>query len=126
MTEGQLLKQIQVGVIDSDIRMFRNNVAKGWIGDSSRLEDGSILIRNPRRLISGLCNGSSDLIGLCSKTITQEMVGQRIATFSALEIKMLNGRLSEQQRNFLEMVNNMGGVSGVARSVNEAKWILKG
>ncbi len=60
----------------SNVRMFRNNV--GMINGVQ----------------FGLCVGSSDLIGFKSMTITPEMVGQKIAVFTALEVKTEKGKVS--------------------------------
>ena len=72
----------------------------------------------------GLCKGSSDLIGLRSLEITPELVGQRIAQFVALEVKTPHGNVSPEQRAFLRLVEKLGGVAAVCRSVNEAEQVL--
>lgn len=73
----------------------------------------------------GVANpGGSDLIGFRSVVITPEMVGRRIAVFAALEIKTPTGRATEQQKKFLSMVSAMGGISGVARSEDDAAELL--
>ena len=71
----------------------------------------------------GLCKGSSDLIGFRSITITPDMVGQKIAVFSAIEVKD-KGKATVDQRNFINIINNAGGYAGVAKNVNDAKKIL--
>ena len=53
------------------------------------------------------------------------MVGQKIAIFTAIEVKSDTGKSSEAQKNFLQMVENFGGISGVARSVQEAQEIIR-
>ncbi len=125
MTESTLLKKIHVGVVDHEIRIFRNNVGKGWQGKSSFLDDGSLLIQQPRRVHFGLCKGSSDLIGFRSMTITQKMVGQRVAVFSALEVKTERGKVSDEQNQFIDTVKGLGGLAGVARTLEDANWILR-
>lgn len=76
---------------------------------------------------AGLGSGTSDLIGWVERTITPEMVGERVAVFASIEIKRENGgRLTELQRRFLERVKRAGGIAGVARSEREALEILKG
>lgn len=72
----------------------------------------------------GLCPGSSDLIGFRTVVITPEMVGQRIAIFTAVEVKD-RGRATEQQQAFINLVQQAGGLAGVARSVPEALSILR-
>jgi hypothetical protein len=84
------------------------------------------VVRNGRPLRAGLAVGSSDLIGLRSVTVTPEMVGQRLAVFSAIEVKAPRRPLTTEQEAFIAMVMEMGGLAGVARSVEEAEEILKG
>ncbi|MEY3928952.1 MAG: hypothetical protein RLZZ516_662 [Cyanobacteriota bacterium] len=72
----------------------------------------------------GLCKGSSDLIGLRSVVVTPEMVGQRIAQFVALEIKAPQGVVSPQQQAFLRLVQQLGGVAAVCRSIQQAEAVL--
>lgn len=67
--------------------------------------------------------GPSDAIGLHSIEITPEMVGRRIGVFVAIEAKDL-ASLTAQQRAFLNCVHSLGGIAGVARSVDDARRIL--
>lgn len=85
-----------------NVRMFRNNV--GQIGGLS----------------FGLCVGSSDLIGFQSVTVTPEMVGQKIAIFTAIEVKTQKGKVSPAQTKFVEMVRKFGGIGAIVRSVDDA------
>ena len=77
------------------MRLFRNNV-------------GTALTLDGRYIKFGLCEGSSDLIGFESITITKEMVGKKIARFCAFEIKHGTKATSIQNR-FLTTVREMGG-----------------
>lgn len=96
----------------SDLRLFRNQV--GQLPDP----------RTGRPVQFGLARGSADLIGWRTVTITPEMVGQRIAVFTSLEIKTPTGRLAPAQRNWLHAVDQAGGIAGVARSVSDALQIV--
>jgi hypothetical protein len=69
--------------------------------------------------------GGSDLIGIKTITVTPEMVGQRIGVFAAIEVKTPTGRASEQQQRFLSMVGVLGGIAGIARSVEDAANLLQ-
>ncbi|SAL03240.1 VRR-NUC domain protein [Caballeronia fortuita] len=104
--------------------LFRANVGRGWTGDIHRLPDGSILIRNPRPFDTGLPPGFSDLFGGEFVTITPEMVGQQFLRFLAGECKTKDGRVSKQQRAFLDAINRHGGKADVWRSVADAKRTL--
>jgi hypothetical protein len=52
--------------------------------------------------------------------ITQEMVGQEIGQFVALEIKTETGRARPDQCTFLDHVNERGGLGVFVRSSAEA------
>ena len=123
MSEHAIQTEIRLG-ISGKATMFRNNVAVSWVGDVTELKDGSVLIRNARRLHAGLCEGSSDLIGWRSLIITPEMVGERIAVFAALEVKSKTGRATAGQKNFCERVIEAGGLAGIVKSLDDAKKVL--
>lgn len=93
-------------------RLFRNQV--GSLPDA----------RTGRLITFGLARGSADLIGWRTITITPEMVGQRIAVFTSLEIKTPTGRLTPAQRHWQQAVLQAGGIAGVARSVQDALHIV--
>ena len=95
-----------------DLRLFRNNT--GTLPDP----------RTGRPVQFGLARGSADLIGLRTVTITPDMVGQQVAVFTSIEVKTATGRVTPDQHNWLNMVQQAGGIAGVARSVSDAIRIL--
>ena len=123
MSEHRIQNEIRLA-ISGKATLFRNNVGTAWIGDTSKLKDGSVLIRNPRIFHAGLCEGSSDLIGWRSLTITPDMVGQTVAVFAALEVKSKTGRATAGQKNFCARVKEAGGFAGIVKSPDEAKKTL--
>jgi hypothetical protein len=100
-------------------RLFRNNVGEAWLGPTSRTREGGVYIAKPRRVVYGLCVGSSDHVGWTPVTITAEDVGRTLAIFTAVEEKTLHDRLSEPQRNFLDQVHRAGGLAYVARETKD-------
>jgi len=102
------------------VKIFRNNTASGWAGQSHLLNNGDRVIKNPYPLKAGLCVGSSDLIGFKSIEITPEMVGKSVAVFLACEVKTISGKATPEQINFIEMVNKNGGIGIIARDEEEA------
>lgn len=95
----------------NDARLFRNNV-------------GMLETKDGRFVHFGLCVGSSDLIGFRSVTVTPEMVGKKLAVFTAVEAKSGRGRATEEQANFIQAVKIAGGLAGVARTETELLGIL--
>ena len=91
-----------------EARIFRNSV--GSLPDP----------RTGRLVTFGLARGSADLIGWRTITVTPDMVGARLAVFTSIEVKTPTGRLTPQQRHWLDAVHQAGGIAGVARSVGDA------
>lgn len=114
------------------IRLFRNNSGSAWIGSSVVikkreqvwLNPGDVVVKQGRFFTAGLCTGSSDIIGFKSVDVTPEMVGSRVAVFTAIEAKTKSGRISKEQIAFIEMVNKHGGISFIATNENEAGELL--
>lgn len=75
-----------------------------WRNETGQAQHGRAVVRY------GLCRGSADLIGLVSPS----------GRFLALEVKSPRGRVSAEQKLFLDLVTRMGGVGRVVRSVDEA------
>ena len=77
----------------------------------------------------GLCKGSSDLIGWTPITITEDMVGKKIAVFTAIEVKLnKNGKYkaTDLQKAFISAVRNNGGYAGVADCKQDLEEIING
>lgn len=114
MGETELQQRIRLHYgTRSGLRLFRNNVGQCQAADG-------------RVVRFGLCEGSSDLIGFTSVEITPEMVGQRLAVFTAVEVKTPRGRISDAQQKFIDLVRSAGGRAGVARSVEDVQPIIEG
>ena len=111
LCEHEIQQRIRLACGRGPVRLWRNNT-------------GALVDQQGRYVRFGLCKGSSDLIGLRALEITPELVGQRLAQFVALEIKTAQGVLSPEQRAFLRLVQELGGVAAVCRSVEEAEQLL--
>lgn len=85
-----------------------------------------VVIRSATPLRAGLIKGSSDLIGWTTVEITPEMVGQKVAVFTAIEAKTGKTKISPEQQKFIDVVIESGGIAGVAKSVEDAVKIIKG
>jgi hypothetical protein len=88
-----------------------------WRNNSGKLPDP----RTGRWVQFGVASpGGSDLIGYRTIEITSDMVGARVAVFTAFEIKTATGRATPEQRRFLEHIRNAGGIADIVRSDAEA------
>lgn len=119
--ESNIIKEIQLAYSKLHWRLFRNQTGTAWQGKAEKQRDGSVLIREPRYITFGLTKGSSDLIGWRPVVITQEMVGTTVAQFAAVEVKSGELRLTPEQKQFLQVVNTMGGYGIKAGSVEDLK-----
>jgi hypothetical protein len=127
MKESNLMKTIQLALGKlPHVKLFRNNVAMAWVGESRAINgSGNRLVIDARPLHAGLCEGSSDLIGWTEITITPEMVGRKIARFTAIEVKTDTGRATQAQRNFLEKVAQSGGIALLCKSPDAAVGFIE-
>lgn len=113
MTENNIQQQIRLTVSATGSKMFRNN--QGAFKDS-----------NGRWVKFGIANpGGSDLIGWTPIAITPDMVGRKIAIFTAIEVKGPKTRTTPDQVNFIERIRADGGIAGVARSPADATVIIQ-
>lgn len=121
MNETNLMRSIMFAISKPGTRIFRNNTAMAWTGSQViRNRDGSVTIKNARPLHAGLCKGSSDLIGWKATEITPEMVGSKVAIFTAVEVKGQKTKITPEQTNFIDRVKIDGGLAGIARTVEDA------
>ncbi len=100
-SEAEILKRVQLEASKLGLTVFRNHTAA--------IED-----KNGRWHRMGLCKGSTDLIGWHNET----------GRFVAIEVKSPKGRLSPEQRNFLDRVNQAGGISVVCDDEKKLKELL--
>lgn len=105
---------------DKNKRIFRNNVGTGVAYDFKNKK----LIEPVRVIEYGLCKGSSDLIGWKSVEITQNMVGKRVAIFTAIETKRpTKSKTSDEQNNFIAAVQAAGGIGLIAKSEKDLEQL---
>lgn len=126
MTETNITRTILLEITKrlKNVRLFRNNTGVGWQGNSVHRTSCEILIKNPRPLNAGLCPGSADLIGWTTVEITPDMIGHKIAIFTALEVKTPSGRTSDEQAKFLSIVHAAGGIAEIVTNENAAFDVL--
>jgi len=112
--ETTLQQQIRLALgTNPETRIFRNQV--GSLPDP----------RTGRLVTFGLARGSADLIGWRTVTVTQAMVGTRLAIFTSIEVKTpTTGRVRPEQQAWLAVVQGAGGIAGIARSVPDALLIV--
>ena len=111
--ETTLQQQIRLALgTHPQTKLFRNQV--GSLPDP----------RTGRLVTFGLARGSADLIGWRTITVTADMVGQRLAVFTSIEVKTPTGRVRPDQTAWLTAVQAAGGIAGIARSVPDALQLV--
>lgn len=121
MSEHVIMTQIRAALAQrEDMLVWRNNTGSFWAipRTATCMTCGSNLlsgqgIRGAYRTICGLGLGSADLVGV------------QAGRFVGIEVKTAVGRTSDDQKRWLAAVQAHGGVTGVARSVDEAMRIVE-
>lgn len=106
-------------------RLFKNQVGCAYTGQTALMHGRKVLF-DPRIVRYGLCVGSSDLIGFKSVKIEQPMVGKIVAVFLSVEIKTDGyDKVTKEQQNWIDKVNNAGGIAGVVKTEQDAQVLLE-
>ena len=112
---GFLVDYKAKGVIQTiiDLLMRGHSVHPGVIPKGFRLK--SLL----GRFIRFAFPGCSDIVGQL-----KPREGERAGAFMAIEVKGESGQPTDEQRDFLSMVEGYGGCAGIARSAEQAKKLV--
>lgn len=124
MSETDEMRRIMLDTAKAGSTLFRNNVALAWAGKLVSNRNGVVTLSNARPIHAGLCVGSSDLVGPTPVIVTPELIGRVLAVFTAIEVKSARGVVADQQQNFMDQMNRLGAIAGVARTPREAIELL--
>lgn len=102
MTEEHRIQNEIRAAVSKYCVIFRVNVGKGYTMDG-------------RWFHSGVPSGFSDLFGV------RKSDGKAVF----IEVKTSKGRVSGEQKHFLEMMQSAGAIAGVCRSAEEAVNLVK-
>ena len=94
--------------LPENMRMFRTNSGMAWAGKA--VKKGDITLIKNARVFWGMPEGWPDLTGWTEIEITPDMIGQKIAVFTAVEAKTGSLKLSEKQNRFKDLILKMGGI----------------
>jgi hypothetical protein len=97
--ENALMDELRLTMSRRGHRLFRNNSGIAYHKDGSVVAYG---VGQP---------GGSDLIGFTVIEVTPEMVGKKVAVFTAVEAKTGKLRPTGDQGKFLDMVRDKGGIA---------------
>lgn len=132
-SEKPLLNKLMLAATAAGARLFRNNVGKAWVGQSTRFAremtvrvmPGDVLIRDARVFHGGLAKGSADLIGWVPRVIRQEDVGKRVAMFASVEAKTPGVPVQKEQQAWQLRVQADGGLGLIVWNEGELASVLE-
>ena len=123
-SEATVMQLVRLESSRRDARMFRNNNGVAVNNRGNHVRYGFC---NESKQINKIIK-SSDLIGITPVIITQDMVGQKVGFFTAIEVKKEGWKYSgdmpcickpgksqcihcheKAQKAFIDMINNLGG-----------------
>jgi len=125
VSESDLYAEILRKHSHGPTRLFRQQSCMAWAGKVVNRTRDTITLLNPHAIKLGT-PGIADLGGLTSVIVTEAMVGQILGVYLALECKFGRGRATTEQKDFIAMVNRLGGRAGVVRSSEDAGRIIIG
>jgi len=112
--ETRLQRLIMVALSKEGHSVFRNETGRFWTGKPIHKDGQTVTLANAMMIPVGLCVGSCDIIGIQAGT----------GRFFGIEVKTKKGRASKEQLNYIDHVQKMGGIAGIARSPKEALDLL--
>jgi hypothetical protein len=96
-----------------NVRLFQSRAGQAWQGEVIR-KGKFIIIKNPVPFYA-MPDGFPDITGWTETEITPDMVGQRVAIFTGVEVKTGKQGLKKDQRKFREIILRMGGIYRIIR-----------
>lgn len=134
MREHSIQQRILLALGRGLSRVFRVNTGVAWQGHGQPVRvnkptqvmcyPGDVVLRKAQPIKMGLTTGGSDIIGWTTHVISDCEAGERVAIFTAIEVKSDAGKATDDQLRFIAAVQAAGGLAGVARSEAEALAII--
>lgn len=112
--ETKLMRLIMIALSNANCMSWRNETSGAYVGKVIHKDARIVTLQNAQLMTFGLCVGSADIIGIHKPT----------GRFLAIEVKTKTGKPTKEQINFIEQVRAANGISGIARSVQEALDLL--
>jgi hypothetical protein len=116
MSEKTLFNHFSLLFTKLQGRLFRNNTGQAWQGETFRLKNGDLLIKNPRPVHFGLTKGSGDAIGFYPLKINHSHLGKTLPIFTSLEFKTPKGKPTAEQINWHKTIISNNGISMIVKT----------
>lgn len=121
--EASLLRRI-LRLSRGNIRLFRNNRGKAYMGVVVHKTPEYVTLKSYRFIEFGLVNGAADIIGWRSIKIGPEHVGMTIAQFVSIEAKGSRTVTTEAQKSWCDVAGSMGAAASIVREEQAARELL--
>lgn len=124
-SESEIQQRIQIEAAKHGCTLMRNN------SGSFKDETGRLIRFGLGHISPNQAFKSSDLIGITEVTITPDMIGYKMAVFTAIEVKSEKWKPNYKdtretaQRNFIEFVKSKGGIALLTNSIDEVINLIK-
>lgn len=117
-SEAAVMARVRLEASEKGLLLWRNNVGVAQDTHGNVVRFG---LANESKIVNKQFK-SSDLIGIRPVIITQEHVGKTVGQFTAREIKSVkwkysNSNREKAQKNFLEIIQSMGGDAQFANGI---------
>ena len=99
-------------------RLFRANAGMAWAGrvtNQTRRDSWLEITISGARPFHGMPTGTPDLIGWTQIEITPEMVGQKLAIFTGIELKTRGVKVTPAQEKFRSIIEESGGIAKIVK-----------
>lgn len=116
-SETNLVRECLLRASQLGNRLWRQQSGMGWIGQSTRLPNGDVLIKNARPFHAGH-TGLADTGGYA--------IVDGVPIICQIEVKTPNGRVRPEQRQWISFIRSVGGLAGVARSAQDVDRVMRG
>ena len=113
MIERDIQSAILLALSHGPTRLLRVNAGVAW--------QGTVIERTQRRLVLA----RPYAIRLAAPRVSDLIGWTEGGRFVAVEVQGPRGRITDEQAAFIDLVRRSGGLAGVARSVADARGILK-
>lgn len=113
--ESNIVTSYIILASDMGHRLFRNVRGMFWTLDKKHKVKAGLM-----------APGSADAIGYTRVTITQAMVGRVLPIFSSIEGKTATGSAQDNQLTWLQHLQSVNAIAGIATSDEDYRAIISG
>lgn len=109
------------------VKLFSNLRGVFWSGKLLKHTGTTVILAFARRLKAGCGpDGTPDFLGWRQIKITQDMVGQTVAQFCAIELKRFDGqgRATVEQVDMVDLINSQGGYAHIIDNISQAQELF--